>query len=216
MAQLNGASEQAPPRTALPESLRAGMHALSGVDLSQVQVHYNSSKPAQLQALAYAQGNDIHLGPGQERHLPHEAWHLVQQRQGRVRANSEAGGVAINDNPELEREADHMGTRATQKKWPAQLKGDHAKVCTCAGCTGGASLQLKRAPPSPQGPVHQLAKCDHGHEDCHNPNHFGGGRAPTGRYKNTTGHHDPTIDKSRKKAVKKGYTGKRGKKPKTP
>lgn len=47
-------------------------------------MHYNSSRPAQLQALAYAQGSDIHLGPGQERHLPHEAWHGVQQAQGRV------------------------------------------------------------------------------------------------------------------------------------
>lgn len=213
LAQLTEAPAQAPPRNALPESLRSGMHALSGVDLSQVQVHYNSSKPAQLQALAYAQGNDIHLGPGQEQHLPHEAWHLVQQRQGRVKATSEAGGVAINDNPGLEREADHMGARAAQMKQPAQLKGAHAKGCGCASCAGGGGvgLQLKQANPSGQR-VHQLVTCSHGHENCGNPNHYLGG-APTGRYKNTTGHHDPTIDKSRKKSVKKGYTGKRGKKP---
>ncbi|MEL6127089.1 MAG: DUF4157 domain-containing protein, partial [Pseudomonadota bacterium] len=34
--------------------------------------------------MAYAQGSNIHLGPGQDQHLPHEAWHVVQQRQGRV------------------------------------------------------------------------------------------------------------------------------------
>src|SRR6185503_18518282 len=68
----------------LPERLRAGIESLSGLDLSDVRVHANSDKPAQLNALAYAQGNDIHLGPGQERSLPHEAWHVVQQRQGRV------------------------------------------------------------------------------------------------------------------------------------
>ncbi|WP_374568079.1 DUF4157 domain-containing protein [Ideonella sp.] len=214
LTQLSTGVEQAPPRNALPEPLRQGMHALSGVDLGQVQVHYNSAKPAQLQAMAYAQGNDIHLAPGQEQHLAHEAWHLVQQRQGRVKPTAEAGGVAINDSPGLEREADQMGARATQMK-TAQRKPLHAKGCGCASCTGGGtSLQLKQAGAAGQR-VHQLARCLHGHENCGNPNHYLGG-APTGRYKNTTGHHDPTIDKSRKKAVKKGYTGKRGKKPKTP
>lgn len=33
----------------------------------------------------YSQGTDIHIGPGQEKHLPHEAWHVVQQKQGRVK-----------------------------------------------------------------------------------------------------------------------------------
>jgi hypothetical protein len=55
------------------------------MDLSDVRVHRNSSKPAQLNALPYAQGNDIHLGPGQEQHLPHEAWHVVQLRQASCR-----------------------------------------------------------------------------------------------------------------------------------
>jgi hypothetical protein len=131
LTQLNAEAGRAPARNALPESLRLGMQALSGVDLGQVQVHYDSPRPAQLQAMAYAQGNEIHLGPGQERHLPHEAWHLVQQRQGRVRANAEAGGVAINDSPGLEREADQMGARATQMK-TAQRKAGHAKGCGCA------------------------------------------------------------------------------------
>ncbi|HAP61901.1 MAG TPA: hypothetical protein DCR93_21180, partial [Cytophagales bacterium] len=30
-------------------------------------------------------GTDIHLAPGQQKHLPHEAWHVVQQKQGRVK-----------------------------------------------------------------------------------------------------------------------------------
>jgi len=53
--------------------------------MDHVQVHRNSSKPAQLNAHAFAQGSDIHLAPGQEQHLPHEAWHVVQQAQGRVK-----------------------------------------------------------------------------------------------------------------------------------
>jgi hypothetical protein len=76
-----------PNRTGMPDALKSGIEALSGIDLSAVQVHRDSDKPAQLNALAYAQGRDIHLAPGQEQHLPHEAWHVVQQAQGRVPAN---------------------------------------------------------------------------------------------------------------------------------
>src|SRR5262245_52160829 len=65
--------------SSLPAALRSGIERLSGCALDGVKVHYDSDKPSQLQALAYTQGADIHLGPGQERHLPHEAWHVVQQ-----------------------------------------------------------------------------------------------------------------------------------------
>lgn len=96
----------------LPPALQAGIAQLSDEDLSDVQVHAGSARPAELGALAYAQGNDIHLGPGQDRHLPHEAWHLVQQRQGRVRPTAQAAGMPVNDDPALEHEADVMGARA--------------------------------------------------------------------------------------------------------
>ena len=98
----------------LPAKLQAGIEQLSGLSLDGVKVHYNSSKPAQISALAYAQGTDIYLGPGQERHLPHEAWHVVQQKQGRVRPTLQVNGTAVNDNPSLEREADLMGMRASR------------------------------------------------------------------------------------------------------
>ena len=70
--------------TGLPESLKSEIESLSGMDLDHVAVHYNSRKPAQLNAHAYAQGSQIHIAPGQESTLPHEAWHVVQQKQGRV------------------------------------------------------------------------------------------------------------------------------------
>ncbi|NCN83427.1 MAG: DUF4157 domain-containing protein [Sphingomonadales bacterium] len=72
-------------RTGLPDNLKSGIESLSGLSMDHVQVHRNSSKPAQLNAHAFAQGSDIHLAPGQEQHLPHEAWHVVQQAQGRVK-----------------------------------------------------------------------------------------------------------------------------------
>jgi hypothetical protein len=84
--------------------------------MNDVKVHYNSAKPAQLQALAYTQGTDIHVGPGQERHLPHEAWHVVQQKQGRVKPTMQARGIALNAEQGLEREADMMGTQAAQRR----------------------------------------------------------------------------------------------------
>ena len=52
--------------------------------MDNVRVHYNSRAPVQQGAQAFTQGNDIHLAPGAERHLPHEVWHVVQQAQGRV------------------------------------------------------------------------------------------------------------------------------------
>jgi hypothetical protein len=70
--------------TGLPESLKSGIESLSGMNMDHVVVHYNSLMPAQPRAHAYTQGTDIHVAPGQERNLPHEAWHLVQQKQGRV------------------------------------------------------------------------------------------------------------------------------------
>lgn len=113
---LGGAVQRVENRTGLPDGLKAGIESLSGMDMSDVRVHRNSSQPAQLNALAYAQGNDIHLGPGQEQHLPHEAWHVVQQRQGRVQATMQMAGVGVgvNDDEGLETEADVMGGRAVQ------------------------------------------------------------------------------------------------------
>jgi hypothetical protein len=114
-AELQTQPKQAPHtnNTGLPDQLKSGIESLSGLSMDHVRVHYNSPQPAQLNALAYAQGSDIHLAPGQERHLPHEAWHVVQQAQGRVRPTMQmAGGLAVNDDAGLEREADVMGARA--------------------------------------------------------------------------------------------------------
>ncbi|HAS39200.1 MAG TPA: hypothetical protein DCS93_01915 [Microscillaceae bacterium] len=100
--------------TGLPNQLKAGIEHLSGYAMDDVNVHYNSSKPAQLKAEAYAQGTNIHLGPGQEHHLPHEAWHVVQQKQGIVKPSVQMKGISINTDQGLEREADLMGAKALQ------------------------------------------------------------------------------------------------------
>lgn len=107
------AHRQEPNRTGMPDRLKAGIETLSGIDMSDVRVHANSALPAQLNALAYTQGNQIYMGPGQERHLPHEAWHVVQQAQGRVQPNINIRGVGVNDCIDLELEATKMGQKAT-------------------------------------------------------------------------------------------------------
>lgn len=108
--------QRKPNDTGLPDGLKAGVESLSGVGLDDVKVHYGSDKPAELSALAYTQGSEIHVAPGQERHLPHEAWHVAQQKQGRVPAISQVNGVALNDDPGLENEADVMGNKALLTK----------------------------------------------------------------------------------------------------
>ncbi|MEA5593299.1 DUF4157 domain-containing protein [Rivularia sp. UHCC 0363] len=103
--------------TGLPDNLKSGIENLSGYSMDDVRVHYNSDKPAQLKALAYTQGTEIHLGQGQEKHLSHEAWHVVQQKQGRVKPTMQMKGkVNVNENAQLEKEADVMGAKAMQIK----------------------------------------------------------------------------------------------------
>ncbi|HET6991337.1 MAG TPA: DUF4157 domain-containing protein, partial [Bacteroidia bacterium] len=103
--------------TGLPDNLKSGIENLSGISMNDVKVHYNSSQPAQLNAHAYAQGTDIHLASGQEKHLPHEAWHVVQQKQGRVKPTTQMKGkVNVNDDKGLEKEADVMGAKALIQK----------------------------------------------------------------------------------------------------
>ena len=100
-------------RKGLPNTLQKGVENLSGQSMDDVKVHYNSDKPAKLGAHAYAQGTDIHLGKGQEKHLPHEAWHVVQQKEGRVKPTvQKKEKIPINDDTSLETEADIMGSKA--------------------------------------------------------------------------------------------------------
>ena len=86
-------------KTGLPDNLKSGVENLSGISLDDVKVHYNSDQPASLQAHAYAQGTDIHVAPGQEKHLPHEAWHVVQQKQGRVQPTKQLKETNTNASP---------------------------------------------------------------------------------------------------------------------
>src|SRR6202012_4034118 len=139
--------------TGLPDQLKSGVENLSGHSMDDVKVHYNSDKPSQLQAHAYAQGTDIHVAPGQEKYLPHEAWHVVQQKQGRVKPTMQMKqGVQVNDDKGLEKEADVMGSKAiqmhhegkTQNESPSYTFADNAD--RTFGAQAMTALVIQRVP----------------------------------------------------------------------
>lgn len=94
--------------TGIPDSLKARAEAKTNLSLDDVRVHYNSSKPMQLRALAYTQGNHVYIGPGQEKHLSHELGHVVQQKLGMVRPTGSINGMPFNDEKRLEEAADEF------------------------------------------------------------------------------------------------------------
>ena len=98
--------QQGPNLTGIPTQMKLDFEQRSGLSFDDVRVHYNSDKPARIGALAYTQGNQVHVGPGQERHLRHELGHVVQQKQGIVRPTTYINGLQVNDSPLLERSAD--------------------------------------------------------------------------------------------------------------
>lgn len=95
-----------PNNTGIPDTVKSRFENRSGFSFDDVKVHYNSPRPAQLQALAYTQGTQVYVGPGQEKHLEHELGHVVQQMQGIVRPTTTVHGLPVNDDKALEDAAD--------------------------------------------------------------------------------------------------------------
>ena len=83
--------QQGPNLTGIPTQMKLDFEQRSGLSFDDVRVHYNSDKPRKIGALAYTQGTQVHVGPGQERHLRHELGHVVQQKRGIVRPNYRLG-----------------------------------------------------------------------------------------------------------------------------
>jgi hypothetical protein len=102
----------------LPSEVRTKMETAFSADFSDVRVHIGHEATA-LGAIAYTWGTNIHFAPGQynphtlqgQKLLGHELWHVLQQKQGRVK-NPFGGGVAVVQDHALEAEADRMGIKA--------------------------------------------------------------------------------------------------------
>lgn len=141
----------------MPAAVQAKMDRAFAADFSAVRIHEGAQAPT-VGALAYTEGSNIHFGPGQYRPdtqsgqelLGHELAHVVQQSQGRVQATTQAkGGIAINDDSGLEREADDLGARAargeqvrTDPVRPAS--DDRGVVSRAVAPRGGGSAAIQR------------------------------------------------------------------------
>lgn len=101
----------------LPATLLAKMEAAFATDFSDVRVHIGP-QASRIGALAFTTGNSLYFAPGQfqpdtikgQQLIGHELAHVIQQRQGRVRAPG--NGLTIVQNFTLEAEADRLGMRA--------------------------------------------------------------------------------------------------------
>jgi hypothetical protein len=71
-----------------------------------------SGASIQKKAANSALSNNTQVVLGQERYVPHEAWHVVQQKQGRVKPMIQMAGIAANDSGDLETYANMMADRA--------------------------------------------------------------------------------------------------------
>jgi hypothetical protein len=129
----------------MPAAVQARMEQAFGADFSGVRVH-EGAQASEVGARAYTQGSDIHFAPGAYRPdsrqgqelLGHELTHVLQQRQGRVQASTQYQGVAINDDPGLEREADELGAQAAS--------GASVAMGDAAESTGAGAVQRQALP----------------------------------------------------------------------
>ena len=115
-------------KTGIPNKQKVGIEHLSAMFMDGVKVNHNSSQPAQLNALAYKQDMDTHVGSGQEQHILHEGGDVVQQKQGRVKPTVQAKGVSINDDTALENEVDVMGAKALQMRRSEKARLDFKSI----------------------------------------------------------------------------------------
>jgi hypothetical protein len=131
----------------IPDQLQTKMEGSFGTDFSDVTVHEGSSLAKDLNAKAFTQGNEIHFAPGEyspestsgREILSHELSHIIQSRQGRVKATHQEQGYDISDQPELEAEADRHAKIATSG---ARIGGD----TPLNGQAQPGSIQRKSAP----------------------------------------------------------------------
>ncbi len=105
----------------LQDQVQMKMENAFGTDFSDVKVHENSNLAKDLNAKAYTQGNEIYFAPGEyspgtaqgQKILGHELIHVIQQRQGKVKATHQEKGYDISNQVELETEADRHSKIAT-------------------------------------------------------------------------------------------------------
>ena len=125
------------------------MEAALGADFSAVRVHVGPQAD-RIGAVAFTLGTDIYFAPGRfqpntpqgQQLLGHELAHVVQQRQGRMRAPA-GGGIAVVQDRTLEWEADRLGQRAAVLALPVQAKLARGRVAQLPAAGSGV---IQRVP----------------------------------------------------------------------
>lgn len=111
----------------LPKAVLAKMESAFDADFSGVRIHVGP-QASRIGAVAFTMGDNIYFAPGRyqpdsiqgQQLLGHELAHVIQQRQGRVRAPG--SGVSVVQDRALEAEADRLGARAAMRHNAVQLK----------------------------------------------------------------------------------------------
>ena len=109
-----GTIQKKPNTTGMPAKVLQKMESRFNTDFSAVKIFPNSSNATKLYAKAYTQGNHIHFAPGKFnptdpeglKMLKHELKHVQQQRRGIVKPTRQIKGLPLNEDPELEKQAD--------------------------------------------------------------------------------------------------------------
>jgi len=146
------------PGNQMPQAVRSKMEAAFNADFSNVKIH-EGDKAASMGALAYAQGEDIHFAPGMynpnstsgQELLGHELAHVIQQREGRVKATKQAKGLSVNDDTALETEADELAFLAAhslEAEEEEEVEPSHPEYVVS---TWGANILQEGPPHKPTG-----------------------------------------------------------------
>jgi hypothetical protein len=138
-------------RTGLPDEVKTNMETGFNTDFSDVRIHLNSQDALKINAMAYTQGHDIHFAPGRfnlgtsegQQILGHELAHVVQQQKGRVKPTGAVAGMPVNDSPELEKEADIAGLKASGEKKRKTSQTTQLKSLESAGELTGGVVQRR-------------------------------------------------------------------------
>jgi|GEM_PF-2209547 len=133
----------------LPHDVREKMEAAFDSDFSDVKL-YEDDSPTAMGALAYTQGDRIHFAPGQydpnstsgQELIGHELAHVIQQREGRVKATRQTKIGGVNDEDVLENEADELAFLAAHAlDSEEEEEGEPAKPEYYVSTWGAAILQ---------------------------------------------------------------------------
>ncbi|MDR2572435.1 MAG: hypothetical protein LBD23_19365 [Oscillospiraceae bacterium] len=63
----------------MDDDLKTDIDKTSDLAIDDVKPRYSFEKPIQLNEIAHTRANQVHIAPGQERHIEHDLSHVVEQ-----------------------------------------------------------------------------------------------------------------------------------------